>query len=195
MKKIIIPVISALLVFIAYFYFDNYNINIEKKDRSNIETKVSESEDKNINLKDETNGGKENRKSKNTEKYQNRKEREKNEKREENKIDELTAEKKVIAYLQENGSLPDYYINKKEARQNGWVSKKGNLCESVPGRAIGGDVFTNREKILPSEKGRIWYEADINYNCGRRNGERIVFSNDGLIFVTHNHYKSFKEVK
>lgn len=186
MKKIIISVISTLLVFIAYFYFNNYDINIEKKDKSNIETKVSDSKDESINLENKTNGGTENKKSKN---------RKNNNKEEENKIDKLTAEKKVITYLQENSTLPDYYITKKEARKMGWDSKKGNLCEAVPSRAIGGDIFTNREKNLPSKKGRIWYEADINYNCGRRNGERIVFSNDGLIFITHDHYNSFEEVK
>lgn len=110
-------------------------------------------------------------------------------------IDDLTEEKKVTDYLKENGQLPDYYITKKEAQREGWEAKKGNLCEVLPGRAIGGDIFTNREKTLPVKKGRIWYEADLNYNCGRRNAQRVVFSNDGLIFVTHDHYKSFEEIK
>ena len=110
-------------------------------------------------------------------------------------IDTLTEEKKVTDYLKKNGELPDYYITKKEAQREGWVAKEGNLCEVLPGRAIGGDIFTNREKTLPVKKGRIWYEADINYDCGRRNAQRIVYSSDGLIFVTHDHYKNFEEVK
>ena len=110
-------------------------------------------------------------------------------------IDTLTEEKKVTDYLKENRELPDYYITKKEAQKKGWVAREGNLCEVLPGRAIGGDIFTNREKTLPVKNGRIWYEADINYNCGRRNAQRIVYSNDGLIFVTHDHYKNFEEVK
>lgn len=108
-------------------------------------------------------------------------------------IDELTDESVVVPYVKENGQLPEYYITKKDARNRGWVPSKGNLCDVLPGRAIGGDVFTNRERKLPVKKGRIYYEADLNYNCGRRNADRLVFSNDGLIFVTHDHYKTFEK--
>lgn len=108
-------------------------------------------------------------------------------------IDELTAEFVVVDYLKKNGVLPDYYITKGEARSKGWIASKGNLCDVLPGRAIGGDVFTNREKQLPTEKNRKWYEADLNYNCGRRNADRVVFSNDGLIYVTEDHYNTFEE--
>lgn len=108
-------------------------------------------------------------------------------------IDKLTEESVVIPYVKKNSQLPDYYITKKDARNRGWVPSKGNLCDVLPGRAIGGDVFTNRERKLPEKKGRIYYEADLNYNCGRRNADRLVFSNDGLIFVTHDHYKTFEK--
>ena len=108
-------------------------------------------------------------------------------------IDKLTRESVVIPYVKENGRLPDYYITKNNARKQGWVAAEGNLCEVLPGKAIGGDIFTNREKQLPTEKGRIYYEADLNYNCGNRNAHRLVFSNDGLIYVTHNHYKTFEK--
>ncbi len=47
---------------------------------------------------------------------------------------------------------------------------------------------------LPQENNRIWYEADINYKEGKRNSQRIVWSNDGLIFVTYDHYKTFYEI-
>jgi guanyl-specific ribonuclease Sa len=60
---------------------------------------------------------------------------------------------------------------------------------------IGGDIFYNAEGKLPTKYGRIWYEADINYTQGQRNIERIVYSNDGLIFVTYNHYETFCEIE
>lgn len=109
------------------------------------------------------------------------------------KIDALTREDVVVSYVKEHGRLPGYYITKKEARDGGWIASEGNLCDVLPGKAIGGDVFSNREGSLPGKPGRSWYEADLNYNCGRRNADRLVFSNDGLIFVTHDHYKTFEE--
>lgn len=64
----------------------------------------------------------------------------------------------------------------------------------MPGKMIGGDVYQNREEKLPIESGRIWYEANINYKDGFRNRERILYSNDGLIFVSYDHYQTFYEV-
>ena len=108
-------------------------------------------------------------------------------------IDELTQENIVIPYIKKHGELPDYYITKSEAKSLGWVPSKGNLCEVAPGRAIGGDIWTNRQKSLPTKSGRKYFEADLNYNCGNRNADRVVFSNDGLVFVTFDHYRSFEE--
>lgn len=108
-------------------------------------------------------------------------------------IEELTNEKVVVPYVKEHGKLPDYYISKREAKSQGWNPSQGNLCEVLPGRAIGGDVFTNRERSLPTQSGRVWYEADLNFNCGNRNSDRLLFSNDGLVYVTHNHYKTFEQ--
>lgn len=108
-------------------------------------------------------------------------------------IDELTQEDVVVQYLKEYGQLPDYYITKREAQEAGWVASQGNLCDVLPGRAIGGDRFGNREGRLPSKAGRQYYEADLNYNCGRRNADRVVYSNDNLIFITKDHYNSFTE--
>ncbi len=70
----------------------------------------------------------------------------------------------------------------------------GNLSMVLPNKMIGGDVYNNREGKLPSKNGRVWYEADINYKSGYRNDSRILYSNDGLIFVTYDHYKTYKEI-
>ena len=59
---------------------------------------------------------------------------------------------------------------------------------------IFGGIYKNKDGILPYREGRIWYEVDINYTSGRRNKQRVVFSNDGLIFVTYDHYETFIEI-
>ena len=195
MKKLILVISALLLLLIGGFYFWDLrnevseikaavtgqaeNTDTEKKDTK--ETAGNRKEDIKENIKRET-VPKDSRTEKKS--IQNNQ-----------SIDALTEEKRVTDYLKENGKLPDYYITKKEAQREGWIAKEGNLCDVLPGRAIGGDIFTNREKTLPVKKGRIWYEADINYDCGRRNARRVVYSNDGLIFVTHDHYKNFEEIK
>lgn len=99
------------------------------------------------------------------------------------------------AWVKNYGELPLDYINKKTAEKSGWKSMKGNLQEVIPKAIIGGDIFENSKGILPSEHNRIWYEADINYTGGYRNGHRLLYSNDGLLFVTYDHYRTFYEVK
>lgn len=106
-------------------------------------------------------------------------------------ISTLTSEEKVVEFVRENGHLPEYYLTKNEARKQGWIASQGNLCKVLPGKAIGGDRFGNREGLLPQKEGRIWYEADLNYDCGRRGAHRLLFSDDGLIYVTGDHYKTF----
>ena len=64
----------------------------------------------------------------------------------------------------------------------------------LPGMSIGGSEFYNDEGLLPTASGRTWTECDINYTSGRRGAERIVFSNDGLIFYTADHYKTFEQL-
>ncbi|MBP1154257.1 guanyl-specific ribonuclease Sa [Paenibacillus sp. PvR052] len=103
----------------------------------------------------------------------------------------LTGFNEVAEYISKHGKLPDNFITKNEARKLGWEPQKGNLPEVAPGKSIGGDVFRNREGLLPKKNGRIWYEADINYKKGTRGSDRIVFSNDGLIYKTTDHYKTF----
>lgn len=106
-------------------------------------------------------------------------------------IDDLTNEKTVIDYVKQNHRLPDYYLTKSAARNQGWIPSKGNLCDVLPGRAIGGDKFSNREKQLP--KGVQYFEADVNYTCGNRNADRIVFTKNGDVWLTHDHYKTFEK--
>ncbi|MBQ8409138.1 MAG: hypothetical protein IJY39_09785 [Clostridia bacterium] len=87
-----------------------------------------------------------------------------------------------------------YYLTKKDAELNGWRAPKGNLGTVLPGRMIGGDVFYNDKNKLPDAVGRVWYEADFNYVSGWRNDYRVLYSNDGLIFITYDHYKTFYEL-
>lgn len=97
-------------------------------------------------------------------------------------------------WLKHYGILPDYYITSNEAKKFGWNPKLGNLSTVCQGKMIFGGVYKNINKHLPTNYNRIWYEADINYNNGYRGTERILFSNDGLIFVTYDHYKTFIEI-
>lgn len=96
----------------------------------------------------------------------------------------------VALYLYTYGHLPENFITKDEARDLGWEG--GSVEKYAPGYAIGGDKFGNREGILPKEKGRQYYECDIDTNGAKSRGaKRIVFSNDGLIYYTDDHYESF----
>ncbi len=99
----------------------------------------------------------------------------------------------VAAYLRAYGHLPENYITKEEARKIGWIAEKGNLWEVTDRMVIGGDRFGNREGQLPTKKNRKYYEADVNYEGGHRGAERIVYSNDGLIFYTKDHYDTFED--
>ena len=96
----------------------------------------------------------------------------------------------VALYLHTYGRLPDNFITKDEARDLGWDG--GSVEEYAPGYAIGGDKFGNREGLLPRADGRQYYECDIDTD-GRssRGARRLVFSNDGLIYYTEDHYESF----
>ena len=99
----------------------------------------------------------------------------------------------TVTALRQRGKLPDRYVTKSEAQRLGW-RPGDDLCDSARGRSIGGDRFGNRERRLPERKGRKYFEADLDFACGKRNADRLVFSNDGLRFVTVDHYRSFHEV-
>jgi hypothetical protein len=96
-------------------------------------------------------------------------------------------------WLNQFGKLPQYYISKEDLFSLGWRAGK-TVASTAPGKMVFGGVFYNEEGRLPMTYGRIWYEADIDYHGGRRNDHRIVFSNDGLVFATYDHYMTFVEI-
>ena len=105
-----------------------------------------------------------------------------------------TSKDEVAAYIHLFGHLPSNYITKKEAKKLGWISSEGNLWDVAPGKSIGGDYFGNYEGQLPEAKGREYHECDIDFTGSRRNAKRILFSNDGLIFYTEDHYNTFEQL-
>lgn len=106
---------------------------------------------------------------------------------------DVTGFVEAVASIRERGRLPPRFITKNDAERAGW-RPGDDLCRSSPGRAIGGDNFGNREGRLPRASGRRWFEADLDFNCGRRGARRLLFSSDGLIFVTLDHYDTFRQV-
>lgn len=98
-----------------------------------------------------------------------------------------TSQKEVALYLHQYGHLPSNFITKKQAQKLGWEG--GDLWKFAKGKSIGGDRFGNYEGVLP--KGKNYKECDIDYTGGKRSGKRIVFSEDGCIYYTGDHYKSF----
>ena len=106
---------------------------------------------------------------------------------------EYTSKEDVALYIFTYNKLPKNFITKSQAESLGWEG--GPLWDYAPGKSIGGDVFGNREGLLPKKSGRTWYECDINYAGESRGAERIVFSNDGLVYYTGDHYESFTEIK
>lgn len=105
-----------------------------------------------------------------------------------------TSKEDVALYLHIYGELPQNFISKTRARKAGWDPQKGNLDEVCPGKSIGGSVFYNDDHLLPDAPNRTWHECDINYQGGRRGAERIVYSNDGLIYYTPDHYQTFEQL-
>lgn len=105
-----------------------------------------------------------------------------------------TSPEEVALYLHLYGHLPSNYITKKEAEAAGWDSSKGNLWEVADGMSIGGSRFGNYEGELPDKEGRKWYECDVNYEGGYRGAERLVYSSDGLIYYTADHYETFEQL-
>ena len=105
-----------------------------------------------------------------------------------------TAKEDVALYLALYQTLPQNFITKRQAEALGWDSRAGNLRKVAPGKSIGGDFFGNYEGSLPEQKGRTWKECDIDTNGGHRGAKRIVFSSDGLIYYTQDHYDTFVQL-
>ncbi len=160
-------IIGAVLGGLVMHFCSNYSIE-KKKDTVQSEVVSNQNNNGNFQQNNDSNGNQNN-----------------------TDIDDLTEEKTVIDYVKANRRLPDYYLTKTEARNQGWIASKGNLCDVLPGKAIGGDKFSNREKQLP--KDGQYFEADVNYNCGNRGADRIVFTKNGDVWLTHDHYRSFKK--
>lgn len=102
-----------------------------------------------------------------------------------------TSKEDVALYIYLYGHLPSNFITKKEAEELGWNG--GSLEPFAPGKCIGGSHFGNYEGTLPQKEGRSYTECDIDtLGAAKRGAKRIVFSNDGLIYYTEDHYKSFE---
>lgn len=102
-----------------------------------------------------------------------------------------TTKEDVALYIHTYGRLPANFITKKEAQALGWSG--GSLEPYAPGMCIGGNRFGNYEGLLPEKDGRSYTECDIDtLGAEKRGAKRIVFSNDGLIYYTDDHYESFE---
>ena len=102
-----------------------------------------------------------------------------------------TTKEDVALYIHLYGHLPDNFVTKRTAQAAGWSG--GSLEPYYSGCSIGGDRFGNYEGLLPDKSGRTWLECDIDtMGAEKRGPKRIVFSNDGLIYYTGDHYKTFE---
>lgn len=102
-----------------------------------------------------------------------------------------TSKDDVALYIHTYGKLPENFITKKEAEALGWSG--GSLEPYASGKCIGGSRFGNYEGVLPSKKGRKYTECDIDtLGAKSRGAKRIVFSDDGLIYYTEDHYSTFE---
>jgi len=98
----------------------------------------------------------------------------------------------TVESLRTTSRLPPRYVTKDEARAHGW--RGGGLCNISPGHVIGGDGFHNFGAALPPASGRIYREADLDADCAGRGPKRLIFSSDGRIYVTVDHYTTYVPV-
>ena len=183
--KAIIPSLVVILgaIFGINLGINNQDVNLQE---SNVEAIVQQiSEIQNEEISDQNlNEQKDNF---STEKTQHSK----NNILEENKY--YYSKNDVALYIHTYNRLPKNFITKKEARSLGWEG--GSVEKFAQGKCIGGDRFYNNEEILPVKSGRTYTECDIDtLGKNSRGAKRIVFSNDGLIFYTENHYETFEEI-
>ncbi len=106
-----------------------------------------------------------------------------------------TSKEDVAAYIIAYGELPSNFVTKEEAKNLGWSGSGSDALDNYPAlknKCIGGDYFGNYENKLPKKSGRSYTECDIDtLNAKQRGVKRIVFSNDGLIYYTEDHYETF----
>ena len=102
-----------------------------------------------------------------------------------------TSKDEVALYIHTYGKLPSNFITKDDAEALGWTG--GGLDKYAKNKCIGGDYFGNMEGKLPKKSGRVYTECDIDtLGASARGVKRIVFSNDGLIYYTGDHYETFE---
>ena len=106
----------------------------------------------------------------------------------------ITDPQSIADYIFAHGELPDNFITKKEAQALGWDSSRNYVSDVAPGKSIGGDWFGNYQGKLPRAKGRTFRECDCNYVKGKRKDDRIVWSSDGRVWFTDDHYETFTEL-
>ena len=106
----------------------------------------------------------------------------------------ITDPQSIADYLFAHGELPENFITKKEAQKLGWDSSYNYVSDVAPGKSIGGDYFGNYEGKLPVGKGISYHEADCYYTGGKRNAYRIIYSSDGRVWYTEDHYNTFTEL-
>ena len=104
----------------------------------------------------------------------------------------ITDPQGIADYLFAHGKLPENFITKEEAEALGWDSSVNYVSDVAPGKSIGGDRFGNYDGKLP--KGKKYFECDCNYRGGKRGAERIVYSDDGRVWYTGDHYETFTEL-
>lgn len=183
--KAIIPSLVVILgaIFGINLGINNQDVNLQESNVKAIVQQISEIQNEEIsdqNLNEQKDNF-------STEKTQHSK----NNILEENKY--YYSKDDVALYIHTYNRLPKNFITKKEARSLGWEG--GSVEKFAQGKCIGGDRFYNNEEILPVKSGRTYTECDIDtLGKNSRGAKRIVFSNDGLIFYTENHYESFEEI-
>lgn len=110
-----------------------------------------------------------------------------------------TSKEEVALYIYTYHKLPQNYITKRQAKKLGWNSSKNYVGDVAKGKSIGGDRFSNYQKVLPDVKGRKYVECDIDYKGKKRNAKRIVYADDfdesiGFIYYTDDHYNTFEKL-
>lgn len=92
-------------------------------------------------------------------------------------------------YLIEYGQLPNNFITK--GSQETWMVRR-QFRTLRPRQMYWRRLFWQLRKSSPVVSGRTYHECDIDtLNAKSRGAKRIIYSDDGQIYYTDNHYKSF----